>query len=70
MVLCVYVCVCMCIHIYIYIYVYVYTYIYICKHVYGQFSNFKIYFCGLDPGNLKFGTVRILIAISINGYYY
>ena len=25
---------------------------------YGQFSKFQIYFCGLDPGNLKFETVR------------
>ena len=26
--------------------------------VYGQFSKFQIVFCGLDPGNLKFETVR------------
>ena len=25
---------------------------------YGQFSNFHVCFCGLDPGNLKFETVR------------
>ena len=25
---------------------------------YGQFSEFQICFCGLDPGNLKFETVR------------
>ena len=25
---------------------------------YGQFSKFQICFCGLDPGNLKFETVR------------
>ena len=25
---------------------------------YGQFSSFQICFCGLDPGNLKFETVR------------
>ena len=25
---------------------------------YGQFSEFQIYFCGLDPGKLKFETVR------------
>ena len=25
---------------------------------YGQFSQFQILFCGLDPGNLKFETVR------------
>ena len=24
----------------------------------GQFSEFQICFCGLDPGNLKFETVR------------
>ena len=24
----------------------------------GQFSKFHVCFCGLDPGNLKFGTVR------------
>ena len=28
------------------------------KHRYGQFSKFQIIFCGLDPGNLKFETVR------------
>ena len=26
--------------------------------MYGKFSKFKICFCGLDPGNLKFETVR------------
>ena len=25
---------------------------------YGQFSKFHACFCGLDPGNLKFETVR------------
>ena len=25
---------------------------------YGQFSKFQTCFCGLDPGNLKFETVR------------
>ena len=25
---------------------------------YGQFSTFHACFCGLDPGNLKFETVR------------
>ena len=25
---------------------------------YGQFSKFHVCFCGLDPGNLKFETVR------------
>ena len=25
---------------------------------YGQFSRFHVCFCGLDPGNLKFETVR------------
>ena len=25
---------------------------------YGEFSKFHVYFCGLDPGNLKFETVR------------
>ena len=25
---------------------------------YGQFSKYHICFCGLDPGNLKFETVR------------
>ena len=25
---------------------------------YGQFSKFQVCFCGLDPGNLKFETVR------------
>ena len=24
----------------------------------GQFSTFHVCFCGLDPGNLKFETVR------------
>ena len=27
-------------------------------YYYGQFSKFQIFFCGLDPGNLKFETVR------------
>ena len=26
--------------------------------IYGQFSKFHVCFCGLDPGNLKFETVR------------
>ena len=26
--------------------------------IYGQFSEFHDYFCGLDPGNLKFEAVR------------
>ena len=26
--------------------------------LYGQFSKFHVCFCGLDPGNLKFETVR------------
>ena len=26
--------------------------------LYGQFSKFQVCFCGLDPGNLKFETVR------------
>ena len=25
---------------------------------YGQFSKFHVCFCGLDPGNVKFETVR------------
>ena len=25
---------------------------------YGQFSKYHVCFCGLDPGNLKFETVR------------
>ena len=25
---------------------------------YGEFSKFHVCFCGLDPGNLKFETVR------------
>ena len=25
---------------------------------YGQFSKFNVCFCGLDPGNLTFETVR------------
>ena len=28
------------------------------KCLYGQFSRFHVCFCGLDPGNLKFETVR------------
>ena len=27
-------------------------------YTYGKFSEFQICFCGLDPGNLKFETVR------------
>ena len=27
-------------------------------YIYGQFSKFHVCFCGLDPGNLKFETVR------------
>ena len=34
------------------------TYIHTYIHTYGQFSKFQICFCGLDPGNLKFETVR------------
>ena len=26
--------------------------------VYGRFSEFNVCFCGLDPSNLKFETVR------------
>ena len=26
--------------------------------MYGQFSKFHVCFCGVDPGNLKFETVR------------
>ena len=29
-----------------------------CCRLYGQFSKFHVCFCGLDPGNLKFDTVR------------
>ena len=55
----VYVCMYVYIHTYIYIYIYTHTYTYICSRLwYGQFSKFKICFCGLDPGNLKFETVR------------
>ena len=58
------------IHIYIYIYIYTYserdTYTHTYLHItqreanarYGQFSKFHVCFCGLDPGNLKFETVR------------
>ena len=28
------------------------------EDLYGQFSKFHVCFCGLDPGNLKFETVR------------
>ena len=28
------------------------------RPVYGQFSQLHVCFCGLDPGNLKFETVR------------
>ena len=28
------------------------------KKTYGKFSTLQICFCGLDPGNLKFETVR------------
>ena len=32
---------------------------YTCTYnAYGQFSQFHVCFCGLDPGNLKFETVR------------
>ena len=44
------------IYIYIYIYIYIHT-LYTQVH-YGQFSEFQVCFCGLDPGNLKFETVR------------
>ena len=52
-------------------YIYIYIYIYIhsdtpkppspsltARAVYGQFSKCHVCFCGLDPGNLKFWTVR------------
>ena len=29
-----------------------------CKDENGQFSEFHVCFCGLDPGNLKFETLR------------
>ena len=29
-----------------------------CKDMNGQFSKFHVCFCGLEPGNLKFETVR------------
>ena len=29
-----------------------------CDASYGQFSKYQNYFCGLDPCNLKFETVR------------
>ena len=29
------------------------------QNLYGQFSKCHVCFCGLDPGNLKFETVRI-----------
>ena len=28
------------------------------QSAHGQFSKFHVCFCGLDPGNLKFETVR------------
>ena len=28
------------------------------NELYGQFSKLHVCFCGLDPGNLKFETVR------------
>ena len=28
------------------------------ERYYGQFSKFHVCLCGLDPGNLKFETVR------------
>ena len=46
---------------------YMYIHIYICvcplwglvgAQEYGQFSKCHVCFCGLDPGNLKFETVR------------
>ena len=30
----------------------------VCFQLYGQFSKNHVCFCGLDPGNLKFETVR------------
>ena len=60
----------MCIYIYTHIYIYIYIYIYIERererytsrviiHVtYGQFTQFHVCFCGLDPGNLKLETLR------------
>ena len=47
-----------CVYMYIYIYIITCIYIYIYMHIYGQFSQFHVCFCGLDPGNLKFETVR------------
>ena len=51
-----------------YVYIYIYIYIYICFYIpvnhvgeprrCGQFSKFHVCFWGLDPGNLKFETVR------------
>ena len=49
-----------------YVCIYIYIYIYrererereMYKVIYGQFSEFHVCFCGLDPGNLKFETVR------------
>ena len=61
------------IYIYIYVYIYIYTYAYTYKapKLWGprgpeaervvdtvSFQNFKLCFCGLGPGNLKFETVR------------
>ena len=55
----------MCIYIYIYIslhivvvYWHYHYYDVLLLPVYGQFSNCQICFCGLDPGNLEFETVR------------
>ena len=46
-------------HYYYYRYYYYFCYYY-CHYYYyyGQFSRFHVCFCGLDPGNLKFETVR------------
>ena len=42
------------------IHTYIHTYVrtYIRTFSYGQFSKFYVCFCGLDPGYLKFETVR------------
>ena len=57
--------ICMCIYIYIYMYnVYIYIYMHVVLGYgyamlsYGQFSKCHVCFCGQDPGNLKFETVR------------
>ena len=61
-----FICICM----YVYIYIYMYSWCCACELPglpsavgasagrYGQFSKFHVCFCGLDPGNLKFETVR------------